>query len=65
VDSATTEKLLPKISWKALVISESGLKNHESLVKLVQKGVGGFLIGESLLRGDVRENLQKLLCPSK
>lgn len=62
VDIGTTEKLLPKISWKATVISESGLKDHESLVKLVQKGVGGFLIGETLLKeGSAGENLRRLL----
>lgn len=61
VDSGTTEKLLPKIFWKSVIISESGLKDHEALVKLVKKGVEGFLIGESLLRGNVGENLQNML----
>lgn len=33
-----------------MLISESGLKNRETLVKLQEEGVAGFLIGESLMR---------------
>ena len=61
VDVAVTEKLLPEISWPATVISESGLKHHETLVNFRSKGVRGFLIGENLLQGDPGENLRKIL----
>lgn len=63
VDVRTTETLFAKINWPATVISESGLKDHETLVKLSQKGIGGFLIGESLLKGDIEKNFKKLLNP--
>lgn len=33
-------------------ISESGLKTHDQLVELKEKGVDGFLIGETLMRED-------------
>lgn len=61
VDVATTENLFSKINWTSTVISESGLKDHDTLVKLSAKGVGGFLIGESLLKGDIGKNLKEML----
>jgi indole-3-glycerol phosphate synthase len=51
-DVKTSEELLPKVGRDIPVIAESGLKDHETLVKLKEKGAAGFLIGESLLKSD-------------
>jgi len=46
----TTTNLLPEISPKKTVISESGFSNKYELQKLANQGVSSFLIGESLMR---------------
>jgi indole-3-glycerol phosphate synthase len=44
------------------LISESGLKDRETLLKLKQEGVAGFLIGESLMREkDFGKKLKELV----
>jgi len=49
-DLKTTEELMLKVPQGMLVISESGLKTHADLLRMKKSGVGGFLIGEHLLR---------------
>jgi indole-3-glycerol phosphate synthase len=49
-DTATTERLLPRCPPDRMVISESGLKAHADLARLATVGVGGYLVGESLLK---------------
>ena len=49
-DTATTERLLPRCPPDRMVISESGLKTHADLARLNAVGVGGYLVGESLLK---------------
>jgi indole-3-glycerol phosphate synthase len=49
-DVATTLNLLPHVPPGYLVVSESGLRNRETLVHLEAHGAGAFLIGESLMR---------------
>ena len=50
VDTETTDRLLPLFPKDLPVISESGLKDHETLARLKEKGVAGFLIGETLMK---------------
>jgi indole-3-glycerol phosphate synthase len=62
VDLGTTEKLAPLAPRDALLISESGLRNHADLQRLRRAGVGAFLVGESLLRQvDVAAATRRLL----
>lgn len=46
----TTEELAPLVPPDRFVIAESGLSNVDELRRLVGIGVGGFLVGESLMR---------------
>jgi len=50
-DIAVTEKLLAGRKLSSLVVSESGIDSPSDIVRLDRAGAGGFLIGESLLRG--------------
>jgi len=49
-DVATTLNLLLQVPEGYLVVSESGLRDRETIVRLETQGVGAFLIGESLMR---------------
>ncbi len=46
----TTETLCQRIPDDRIVISESGIANHDDLVRLAKVGVQTFLVGESLMR---------------
>jgi indole-3-glycerol phosphate synthase len=61
-DIAVTERLLARQRSDALIIAESGIDAPEDIVRLDRAGAGGFLIGESLLRGgEPRAKLAALL----
>ncbi len=49
-DVATTVNLLPHIPQKYLVVSESGLRDRDTIRRLERHGIGAFLIGEALMR---------------
>lgn len=49
----TTLQLLPHIPTDKLVITESGISSQQDIMKMMHKGVYGFLIGESLMRGEL------------
>ncbi|PON18129.1 indole-3-glycerol phosphate synthase TrpC [Candidatus Entotheonella serta] len=49
-DVATTLELLPHVPEDYMVVSESGLRDRETIVRLESHGAGAFLIGESLMR---------------
>jgi len=58
----TTIELLAKCPKDIPLISESGLKDHETLIKLQAAGASGFLIGESFMREDnISEALRRML----
>ncbi|QNT78718.1 indole-3-glycerol phosphate synthase TrpC [Entomobacter blattae] len=50
IDIATTEKLAPQVPPDKIIVSESGIKTHEDVVRLQKVGASGFLVGESLLK---------------
>jgi indole-3-glycerol phosphate synthase len=61
-DLKTTENLVSHIPADRLIISESGLKTYEDLIRLKSYGVSSFLIGESLMKEkDVKGATIKLL----
>lgn len=58
VSLSTTENLLPIIKDAGKIcITESGIKNKDDIKYLKEKGVDGFLIGETLMRSENPERL--------
>lgn len=51
-DLAVSEYLLPKVPSHITVISESGMRGPEDILRLHQAGARGFLVGESLMRSE-------------
>jgi len=51
-DLATTERLLEGVPDDVVVVSESGIRDREDVVRLGDAGVDAILVGESLLRAD-------------
>jgi len=63
IDLSTTEDLMKILSgYKITVISESGIRCRDDVLRLRQSGIKGILVGEGLLKeGNPGENLEKLL----
>jgi len=62
IDLSTTERLLRDIPTGKIVVSESGIKTRDDILRLVSLGVRSFLIGEELMRSrDMVSRLQTLL----
>ena len=62
VDIATSEKLAARIPAGHIIVAESGITRRDEIVRLTEKGVDAFLIGESLMReDDIGLKLQELL----
>lgn len=60
--SLKTSEALIKMPSDAVMISESGIKNHEDLLHLKAVGYQGFLVGTSLMKtGEPGQSLKKLL----
>ncbi|HAD59921.1 MAG TPA: indole-3-glycerol-phosphate synthase TrpC, partial [Planctomycetaceae bacterium] len=45
-----TFHLLEQIPSDVLLVSESGIRTHDDIVRLREAGAGGVLVGESLMR---------------
>jgi indole-3-glycerol phosphate synthase len=61
-DLDVTRRLVPRIPTGKFVIAESGISTHDDLLRLSDIGVGGFLVGESLMRqNDVAAATRTLL----
>ncbi|GFO86511.1 indole-3-glycerol phosphate synthase TrpC [Anaerostipes butyraticus] len=58
VDLNTTSKLAPKISYEAVLVSESGMMTKEDLLNVRKQGADGALIGEAFMRAD---NIQEMM----
>lgn len=59
-----TLDLAPRITPRAMLVSESGIRTRDDVQRLRQGGVGALLIGETLMRsGDVAATVQDLLTP--
>jgi indole-3-glycerol phosphate synthase len=52
VSLSTSERLVAEAPRDVLMVSESGLHNHEQLRRLQSLGFRGFLIGETLMQAD-------------
>lgn len=61
LDLSLTEKLAPKLSKKAVLVSESGISAKDQIGKLRELGVNAALIGESLLKSkDIPAKIKEL-----
>ncbi|MDH5631308.1 MAG: bifunctional indole-3-glycerol-phosphate synthase TrpC/phosphoribosylanthranilate isomerase TrpF, partial [Gammaproteobacteria bacterium] len=60
VDLSVTEKLVPLIPKDKIVIAESGISNHQDVLRLAPK-VNGFLVGSSLMAENDIESRCKVL----
>jgi len=62
VDLTTTERLRPLIPPDRIVVSESGISDHNDMEKMKMWGVDAVLIGESLmLAPDIATKMKELL----
>lgn len=61
-----TLRLRPMIPDDCLIISESGIRTREDVLKLKAGGVGGILVGETLMRSNsISVKVRELLGPSE
>ena len=62
IDLETTLLLKPMIPSGKIVVSESGIKSREDIVKLIKKGVDAVLVGETLMKSaNISTKLHELL----
>ena len=62
VDISTSERLAALVPPGRIIVAESGITRRDEIVRLTEKGVHAFLIGESLIREeDIGGKLQELL----
>jgi indole-3-glycerol phosphate synthase len=62
VSIQTTLDLLKDIPEDRTVVSESGIKTRDDVVKLAEAGVDAILVGESLIREkDIGKKVKELL----
>ena len=62
VDVAASEELMSQMPREVVVVSESGLKSSDDLLRLMQLGYSAFLIGERFMTSaDPGQELKRLL----
>ena len=62
VDISTSERLAALVPPDRITVAESGITRRDEIVRLTEKGVHAFLIGESMMREeDIGAKLQELL----
>jgi len=64
-DLSTTEKLAGMVHKNTVLVSESGIKTHEDVERLIQSGVHALLIGETFMRAsDIGAKITEVLGPN-
>ena len=62
VDIKKSIEMVPHIPKEKLIVSESGIKSRDDIIKLEEAGVNAFLIGETLLKSDdIGRKLRELI----
>jgi len=52
MDMCLTEKLIPLIPNGKIIVAESGINDHETVVEISKMGADAFLVGEHFMRQD-------------
>jgi indole-3-glycerol phosphate synthase len=52
MDMQLSHKLIPLIPNSKIIVAESGIKDHETLIELHKAGADAFLVGEHFMRQD-------------
>ena len=52
MDMQLSHKLIPLIPNSKIIVAESGIKDHETLIELNKAGADAFLVGEHFMRQD-------------
>ena len=52
MDMRLSEKLIPLIPNGKIIVAESGINDHETVVELSKVGADAFLVGEHFMRQD-------------
>ncbi len=61
MDMKLSERLIPLIPNSKIIVAESGINNHETVVELSKVGADAFLVGEHFMRqDDISSALSKL-----
>ncbi len=61
MDMQLSHKLIPLIPNSKIIVAESGINDHETVVELSKAGADAFLVGEHFMRqGDIASALQEL-----
>jgi indole-3-glycerol phosphate synthase len=66
VDLATTERLAAKLFSRrtredVLLVAESGIQGHSDVQRVASAGAGAVLVGESLMRGNIKSKAAELI----
>jgi len=61
MDMRLSEKLIPLIPNGKIIVAESGINDHETVVELSKLGADAFLVGEHFMRQDDMEAAVKTL----
>jgi indole-3-glycerol phosphate synthase len=61
MDMSLSEKLIPLIPNGKIIVAESGIDSHETVVELSKIGADAFLVGEHFMRqDDITEAIKSL-----
>ena len=61
MDMQLSHKLIPLIPNSKIIVAESGINDHETVVELSKVGADAFLVGEHFMRQDnITEAIEKL-----
>jgi len=52
MDMHLTEKLIPLVPNRKIIVAESGINDHETVVEISKMGADAFLVGEHFMRQD-------------
>lgn len=61
MDMGLSQRLIPLIPNGKIIVAESGINDHDTIIELSKVGADAFLVGEHLMRqNDIREATRKL-----
>jgi len=62
VDLSVSERLIPLIPDDRVIVVESGIQNHDDILKFRQLGAHAVLIGEAFMKaGDISQKMKQIM----